>query len=189
MVKMVKGKALVPSRSGSTQNMAANITVVVRVRPLNERELGHNSRTVVQVIDENHLVFDPKEDLPPFFYQGVQQPSKNYLKRANKELRYTFDCVCGPNDSNEDVFEKATKDMLACLMEGYNCSVFVYGATGAGKTFTMIGSKEYPGITYLTMDHLFSTIGGLQIDREFEIGVSYIEVNTSFLKPVWNFST
>ncbi|XP_039748795.1 kinesin-like protein KIF18A isoform X2 [Pararge aegeria] len=174
MVKV--GTALVPSRSGSTQNMASNIKVVVRVRPLNDRELGQNNRTVIEVIDENRLVFDPKEDLPPFFYQGVQQPSKNYLKRANKELKFAFDCVCGPKTTNQDVFESATKDMLASLMEGYNCSVFVYGATGAGKTFTMIGSKEHPGITYLTMDHLFRTISGFQVDREFDIGVSYIEV-------------
>ncbi|XP_069354834.1 kinesin-like protein KIF18A isoform X2 [Maniola hyperantus] len=176
MVKMDKGTALVPSKSGSTQKMAANITVVVRVRPLNDRELGQNNRTVIEVVDENQLVFDPKEDLPPFFYQGVQQPSKNYLKRANKEMKFAFDSVCGPNATNQDVFESATKDMLAALMEGYNCSVFVYGATGAGKTFTMIGSKEHPGITYLTMDHLFHTINGFQMDREFDIGVSYIEV-------------
>ncbi|XP_045764886.1 kinesin-like protein KIF18A isoform X3 [Maniola jurtina] len=176
MVKMDKGTALIPSKSGSTQKMAANITVVVRVRPMNDRELGQNNRTVIEVIDENQLVFDPKEDLPPFFYQGVQQPSKNYLKRANKEMKFAFDSVCGPNASNQDVFESATKDMLAALMEGYNCSVFVYGATGAGKTFTMIGSKEHPGITYLTMDHLFHTINGFQMDREFDIAVSYIEV-------------
>ncbi|XP_023940061.2 kinesin-like protein KIF18A isoform X2 [Bicyclus anynana] len=173
---MVKTTAMVPSRSGSTQNMAANIKVLVRVRPFNAKELGQNNRTVIEVLDENQLVFDPKEDLPPFYYQGVQQPSKNYLKRANKELRFAFDCVCGPNRTNQDVFECATKDMLASLMEGYNCSVFVYGATGAGKTFTMIGSKEHPGITYLTMDHLFQTISGHQMDREFDIGVSYIEV-------------
>ncbi|KAM3961873.1 kinesin-like protein KIF18A [Aphomia sociella] len=171
-----KVKSLAPSKSGSTQNMAANIKVVVRVRPLNEKELDQNSRIVVDVVDDKMLVFDPKEEMRPFFYQGVQQPNKNFLKRANKELKFVFDNVCGQNASNKDVFETTTKDMLASLMEGYNCSVFVYGATGAGKTFTMIGNKEYPGITYLTMEHLFYTINSYEKEREFDIGVSYIEV-------------
>lgn len=186
MVKIERGPGLggpkgvptlVPSRSGSTQNMAANIRVVVRVRPLNDREKEQNNRIVVDVVDDKMLVFDPKEEMRPFFYQGVQQPNKNFLKRSNKELKFVFDHVCSQNSTNHDVFEIATKDMLNSLMEGYNCSVFVYGATGAGKTFTMIGNKEHPGITYLTMEHLFYTINSFEKDREFDIGVSYIEVS------------
>ncbi|CAH2107684.1 unnamed protein product [Euphydryas editha] len=185
MVKIEKGpvlgkaktsSSLVPSKSGSTQNMAANIKVVVRVRPLNDKEMDLNNRVVVDVVDDKMLVFDPKEEMRPFFYQGVQQPNKNFLKRANKELKFVFDHVCGQNASNQDVFETTTKDMLTSLMEGYNCSVFAYGATGAGKTFTMIGNKENPGITYLTMEHLFYTINSFEKEREFDIGVSYIEV-------------
>ncbi|XP_038210713.1 kinesin-like protein KIF18A isoform X1 [Zerene cesonia] len=180
MVKFERGpggpKLAAPSRSGSTQNMAANIKVVVRVRPMNSKEMEQNNRIVVDVVDDRMLVFDPKEEIRPFFYQGVQQPNKNFLKRGNKELKFVFDNVCGQNASNYDVFETTTKEMLPSLMEGYNCSVFVYGATGAGKTFTMIGSKENPGITYLTMEHLFYTINSFEKDREFDIGVSYIEV-------------
>lgn len=170
-------RAPMPSRFGSTQNMSANIKVVVRVRPLNDKEKELNNRVVVDVVDDRMLVFDPKEEARPFFYQGVQQPSKGYLKRANKELKCVFDHVCDMNATNDVVFETTTKDMLSTLMEGYNCSVFVYGATGAGKTFTMIGNIDNPGITYLTMDHLFYIMKSLQEDRYFDIAVSYIEVS------------
>lgn len=172
---------LVPSRCGSTQKMAANVRVLVRVRPLNNREIEKHNRIVVDVVDDKMLVFDPKEEIRPFFYQGVQQPNKGYMKRGNKELKFVFDHVCGQEASNNDVFEIATKNMLSSLMEGYNCSVFVYGATGAGKTFTMIGNKEHPGITYLTMEHLFYTLNSFEKDREFDIGVSYIEVSFFFI--------
>lgn len=172
------GGTMLPSRSGSTQNMAANIKVVVRVRPPNTRELEQNHRFVVELVDDKMLVFDPKEEQRPFFYQGVQQPKRNCLQRANKELKFVFDHVCGMEATNQDVFETTTKDILTSLMEGYNCSVFVYGATGAGKTFTMIGSLQSPGITYLTMEHLFYSINSMEKDREFKIGVSYIEVSS-----------
>lgn len=190
MVRVEKGPgagrpktgALVPSKCGSTQNMASNIKVAVRVRPLNDRELGENTRIVVDVVDDKMLVFDPKEEIRPFFYQGIQQPNKNFLKRANKDLKFVFDNVCGQSATNKDVFETTTKDMLASLMEGYNCSVFVYGATGAGKTFTMIGNIEHPGITYLTMEHLFYTINSFEKERVFDIGVSYIEVSCILIR-------
>ncbi|XP_047503917.1 kinesin-like protein KIF18B isoform X2 [Pieris napi] len=171
-----KGSVAAPSKTGSTQNMSANIKVVVRVRPLNMKEMQSNNRIVVDVVDDKMLVFDPKEETRPFFYQGVQQPNKNFLKRANKELKFVFDDVCGQEASNQDVFETTTKEIISSLMEGYNCSVFAYGATGAGKTFTMIGTQENPGITYLTMEHLFYTIESFEKDRDFDIGVSYIEV-------------
>ncbi|VVD04132.1 unnamed protein product [Leptidea sinapis] len=184
MVKFEKGPPLggpkiskaAPSKSGSTLDMASHIKVVVRVRPMCEKEKNQNNRTAVEVVDEQMLVFDPKEEDRPFFYHGVQQPNKNFLKRANKELKFVFDHVYSQDATNYDVFETTTKEMLSSLMEGYNCSVFAYGATGAGKTYTMIGSKEHPGITYLTMEHLFYSINSFEKDREFDIGVSYIEV-------------
>lgn len=176
--------SIVPSRCGSTQNMASNVKVVVRVRPMNDKELDRHCRNVVDVVDDKLLVFDPKEEAQSFFYQGVQQPTKGYLSRGNKELKFVFDHVCGEEACNSDLFDIATKDMLGSLMEGYNCSVFAYGATGAGKTFTMIGNSESPGITYLTMEHLFHTINSFQNDREFDIGVSYLEVSCYVLDIV-----
>jgi kinesin family member 18/19 len=43
-------------------------------------------------------------------------------------------------------------------MQGYNASVFAYGATGAGKTYTMLGTEEQPGIMMLSIDELFNSI-------------------------------
>jgi kinesin family member 18/19 len=56
-----------------------------------------------------------------------------------------FDSVFNDEATNDDVFEKCTKPLVNSVMNGFNCSVFVYGATGAGKTFTMLGSEENPG--------------------------------------------
>lgn len=61
------------------------------------------------------------------------------------------------------------------------CLVFVYGATGAGKTFTMLGSKTSPGITYLTIMELYRQMDTLTSDREFELAVSHLEVSRYFL--------
>lgn len=54
--------------------------------------------------------------------------------------------------------------------------VFVYGATGAGKTHTMLGNDTSPGIIYLTMRSLYSEIEKLKEEKHFDIGISYLEV-------------
>lgn len=54
--------------------------------------------------------------------------------------------------------------------------MFVYGATGAGKTHTMLGNFSERGITFMTMEYLFSQMEYLENERKFDIGISYLEV-------------
>lgn len=61
-------------------------------------------------------------------------------------------------------------------MQGYNASVFAYGATGAGKTYTMLGTEENPGIMMLSIDELFNSIEDYSRERDYKIKVSYVEV-------------
>ncbi|XP_076649497.1 kinesin-like protein KIF18A [Halictus rubicundus] len=153
-----------------------SIKVIVRVRPQNERELQANCKSVVKVFDDKMLIFDPKEEENPFFYHGVAQKGRDLLRKQNKELQFIFDKIFNMHSTNSDVFEGSTKDLIASLLDGYNCSVFAYGATGAGKTHTMLGSNEDPGITYRTVAELFSQIEKQGEHREFNLGVTYLEV-------------
>ncbi|XP_046410875.1 kinesin-like protein KIF18A [Neodiprion fabricii] len=155
---------------------AANVRVIVRVRPENERELQGNQRIIVKTIDDKMLIFDPKAEENPFYYQGVAQKGRDLLKKQNKEMEFIFDRVFDSTATNLDVFQGSTKNVITTLLDGYNCSVFVYGATGAGKTHTMLGGDGDPGITYLTMAELFSEINEQSERKEFNLGVSYLEV-------------
>ena len=51
-----------------------------------------------------------------------------------------------------------TKDLIDVIFSGFNCSVFVYGATGSGKTHTMLGKENNPGITLRTVVELYKRI-------------------------------
>ena len=57
-------------------------------------------------------------------------------------------------------------------------SVFAYGATGAGKTHTMLGSAEHPGVMFHTMMDLFSRIEQMKETKICDVAVSYLEVQT-----------
>lgn len=134
-------------------------------------------RSVVKVENDNILIFDPEEECEPFFYHGIIQTRRDLLRRYNKNMRFHFDCIFPDNSQNVDIFGKTTQVLIASLMEGCNCSVFAYGATGAGKTYTMLGQNCNPGITLLTMQDLFQRKQELSEERDFEIGVTYLEVN------------
>lgn len=54
--------------------------------------------------------------------------------------------------------------------------MFAYGATGAGKTYTMLGTMESPGITFSAVMALFSQIDDCKNDRVYDVSVSYLEV-------------
>ncbi|XP_020295701.1 kinesin-like protein KIF18A [Pseudomyrmex gracilis] len=153
-----------------------SIKVIVRVRPDNEYELQNNGRTVIEVVDDKMLIFDPKEQATPFFFHNVAQKGRDMLKKQNKQLQFIFDRIFDRTSTNIDVFEGSTKSLISSLLEGYNCSVFAYGATGAGKTHTMLGNKEDPGITYRTVAELFSEIETQSKHREFNLGVTYLEI-------------
>lgn len=150
--------------------------VVLRVRPLSRREMEQNQRSIIRVADEGTIIFDPEEEEDEFFFHGMKQSHRDITKRVNKKLTMTFDRVFDNAASNLDVFANAMKPLVASVMHGYNCSAFVYGATGAGKTYTMLGGEESPGITYLTMKELFNQIEAMSEDRKFDIGISYLEV-------------
>ncbi|KAL7733782.1 hypothetical protein ACLKA6_011505 [Drosophila palustris] len=153
-----------------------NIKVVVRVRPYNRREQEQNQRCIIKVMDRSSLLFDPDEEDDEFFFQGTKQQYRDISKRTNKKLSMEYDRVYDIDRTNEDLFMECTAPLVDAVLDGYNCSVFVYGATGAGKTFTMLGSDNCPGITFLTMRDLFEKIQNQQDTRKFDVGVSYLEV-------------
>eukprot|EP00062_Callorhinchus_milii_P023437 gi/632982277/ref/XP_007908049.1/ PREDICTED: kinesin-like protein KIF18B isoform X1 [Callorhinchus milii] len=153
-----------------------NVTVVVRVRPESHREQDGNHHTVVQVVDEQVLVFDPKEDTSEGVFAEVKFRGRAAPSRKNKDLKFVFDRVFDQSATQEDLFEFATKNILEGVLNGYNCSVFAYGATGAGKTHTMLGTAEQPGVMYFTMVELYKRIEQLKDEKSCEVAVSYLEV-------------
>lgn len=97
------------------------VQVVVRVRPLTPRELESQRRPVVQVVDEQVLVFDPEE--PDGGFLGLKWGSTHEgPKKKGKDLTFVFDRVFGEAASQQDVFQHTTHSILDSFLQGYNCS-------------------------------------------------------------------
>ncbi|KFW62657.1 Kinesin-like KIF18A, partial [Pygoscelis adeliae] len=152
-----------------------HVKVVVRVRPESQKEKDGNFSKVVHVVDQHILVFDPKEEEVSFFH-GKRLTHRDINKRKKKDLKFVFDAVFAESSSQSEVFEHTTKSVIDGFLNGYNCTVLAYGATGAGKTHTMLGSPEDPGVMYLTMMALYNCMDQIKEDKICNVAVSYLEV-------------
>ncbi|XP_078077143.1 kinesin-like protein KIF18A [Mustelus asterias] len=159
----------------STESDVCNhVKVFIRVRPENSREQTGRHHKVVHVVDKHMLVFDPKVEEINYSY-GCKVQRRDLNKRKNRDLQFVFDRVFGDDSSQSDIFEE-TKSILESVFNGYNCTVFAYGATGSGKTHTMLGSPEQPGVMYRTMKELYNRIEQVKDEKCCDVAVSYLEV-------------
>lgn len=147
-------------------SFSIKLKVALRVRPPNDKERRTKHKIVVHVTDDQSLILLPKK-------KGDRCETE---QQYNKDTLFIFDKVFNQNSQNEDVFNEVVKDLITSLLDGFNCSVFFYGATGTGKTHTMFGKPNAPGIIFLTIQELFDCVDLLKAERDFKINVSYLEI-------------
>ncbi|XAR61991.1 Plus-end-directed kinesin ATPase [Bertholletia excelsa] len=90
-------------------------------------------------------------------------------------VSYAFDHVFDGDCTNERVYELLTREIIDAAVEGFNGTAFAYGQTSSGKTYTMNGSENDPGIIHRAVKDIFAKIQ-MKTDREFLIRVSYMEI-------------
>ena len=103
-------------------NVSDNVRVIVRVRPPNDVEKNTQGKNVVEIMNENILIFDPKEEASPCLGRSRKRHHRDIRKRRQKDLKFAFDRVFGWTSSNDEIFEQTTKTVLDGLLGGYNSS-------------------------------------------------------------------
>ena len=154
-----------------------NILVCVRCRPLSFSEKQLSSNEIIRIMDNKMVVL-----IDPIEYNGHKQIFKN----RSKEQTYAFDFAFDKNCSQYTVFENSTKFLIEGVVNGYNATVFAYGATGAGKTYTMLGNDNNPGIMPLTLKELFNKVNSFN-DREYKLKFWYLEIYNENIRDLLKF--
>ena len=101
-----------------------------------------------------------------------------------KDQTFGFDRIFDENVTQAEVYEGTTKDLLDSVLDGYNATVFAYGATGCGKTHTITGTIQQPGIIFLTMQELFERITERSGEKVEEISLSYLEIYNETIRDL-----
>ena len=140
------------------EESAGNINVVCRFRPLNAKEKEISNSVCVSFPSQNTVTINQHEGPP---------------------LSFTFDKVFPSASTQEEVYEFSAKSIVESVMKGFNGTVFAYGQTSSGKTYTMTGdlnSQAYMGITPRMISTVFDTIYSEAENIEFTVKVSFCEI-------------
>ncbi|XP_045061523.1 LOW QUALITY PROTEIN: kinesin-like protein KIF1A [Coregonus clupeaformis] len=157
----------------------ASVKVAVRVRPFNSREIGKDSKCIIQMSGNTTTILNPK------------QPKEN--KSFNFDHSYWSHT--SPEDINfagqQQVYKDIGEEMLLHAFEGYNVCIFAYGQTGSGKSYTMMGKpdlKDQEGIIPLMCEDLFTKFNDSNNDnsKSYSVEVSYMEIYCERVRDLLN---
>lgn len=139
-------------------------------------------RKVINVVDDRMLIFDPPDTNPTARMQRAAFPTSSTARI--REHRFVFDRLFDEEAAQEEVYANTTRPLLDSVLDGYNATVFAYGATGCGKTHTISGTPRAPGIIFLTMKELFERINDLRDTKHVDVSLSYLEIYNETIRDL-----
>ncbi|XP_020099000.1 kinesin-like protein KIN-7A [Ananas comosus] len=148
------------STPGGSRVKEEKIFVTVRVRPLSKKEEALKDQITWECIDNQTVLY--------------KTPSQD---RASSPASYCFDRVFGPSCLTETVYQEGAKEVALSALKGINATIFAYGQTSSGKTYTM------RGITESAVNDIYKHIENTP-EREFVIKISAMEIYNEIVKDL-----
>jgi hypothetical protein len=143
-----------------SQGKTETVKVAIRVRPMNALEKKNNSTNCVEVDKASNQVSVIKPD-------------------TKEEKTFQYDYVYPPGTSQRQIYDETAFPLVESVFEGYNGTIFAYGQTGCGKTFTMMGDHKDPdlrGVIPNTFSHIFGYISSEGQSKKFLVRCSFLEI-------------
>jgi len=143
------------------------------LRPMAKKEKETGSTSCVRIVNKRDVYITE---------YGLET---DYLRLKRVRGRhFTFDVAFPDTTSQQEVYNCTTADLVEGVLQGRNGSVFCYGATGAGKTYTMLGTVNNPGVMVLAIKDLFMKLRQRSRDGEHVVRLSYLEVYNEMVRDL-----
>ncbi|XP_063615990.1 kinesin-II 95 kDa subunit-like [Penaeus indicus] len=143
-------------------NEAETVKVVVRCRPMNEQETANGYKRVVDMDVD----------------RGVVEISNVKGAETDPKKTFTFDAVYDWNSKQLELYDETFRPLVDSVLNGFNGTIFAYGQTGTGKTYTMEGVRDDPeqrGVIPNSFEHIFNHIARSS-NQQYLIRSSYLEI-------------
>uniref|UniRef100_A0A4W3ILQ6 Kinesin family member 13B n=1 Tax=Callorhinchus milii TaxID=7868 RepID=A0A4W3ILQ6_CALMI len=140
-----------------------------------------NTKCIVDV-EDNQTILRPTN---PSLSKGDSREAHNNLQPFSSLQIFAYDhCFWSIDESvtekfagQDVVFKCLGEDLLQNAFKGYNACIFAYGQTGSGKSYTMMGTKDKPGLIPRLCSTLFErTLQEENDEQSFKVEVSYMEI-------------
>jgi hypothetical protein len=178
------GNAFPKTISTKEKTKNESIKVCIRVRPLLEHEdsefwvMDRVNNTISTINtsqsyksndlsrgDASSSISGKEKDLRKLLIDSVYTPHS-----------FSFDKIYDNNSNSQLIYKEICRDITKSVINGYNGTVFMYGQTTSGKTFTMLGTPKSPGLLPCALRDTFSMIQKEANPGAFNVSCSYIEI-------------
>ncbi|XP_011878634.1 PREDICTED: uncharacterized protein LOC105567951 [Vollenhovia emeryi] len=164
----------------------ANIKVAVRIRPVSVRELNLTGSAVVVRAESNEISLT-----------NLKISSSKVGDSRERTRRYDFDYCFDSSDpeaknyaTQATIYETLGQSIMDAMFSGYNSCLVAYGQSASGKTYTMMGTKEDPGLIPRLCEGIFSKIEQKsEHERIYRVTVSYLEIYNERVRDLLKPST
>ena len=187
-IKNTPNNSQSPNRPINDQSLSSkfsknNMLVAVRTRPLSKSEQEDSNFNTISVPEKDIIKLSMPTEYIPDDMSGIFLAGEQIKILKLKEITYEYDFVFGENSTQEEVYENTTASLIKQVVEGYSAMIMAYGATGSGKTYTMVGKGEKVGLMIRAIRDLFNFVNSQQ-DKVYNIKITYIEVYNEILKDL-----
>eukprot|EP01062_Namystynia_karyoxenos_P032477 TRINITY_DN2396_c0_g1_i2.p1 TRINITY_DN2396_c0_g1~~TRINITY_DN2396_c0_g1_i2.p1 ORF type:complete len:1163 (+),score=477.56 TRINITY_DN2396_c0_g1_i2:89-3577(+) len=146
---------------GEKSRASENVRVVVRVRPLSQQESHRGERDIVNLNIPAGVVVTPRE-------------------HSEEPKTWHFNAVYNNSFTQRDIFREEAVPLIDYVFQGYNATIFAYGQSGSGKTYTMSGHHDSdPGILPQTLQYFFEKLKEstkLEPKKTFTLRLVFVEI-------------
>ncbi|XP_072388088.1 uncharacterized protein [Diabrotica undecimpunctata] len=154
------------------------LKVAVRVRPMSQRETEIESVPVISVLNEESLEII-----------NIKVPEQNVGDSRERVRRFTFDYCFHENSQQNYIFDKVEGVISKSLQQRNHACVLAYGQSSTGKTHTMMGVPEDPGLIPNFCNRIFGYLQETAIGEEIanmKVSISYLEIYNEKVRDLLN---
>ena len=180
----------------NNNNKTTTIKVAIRLRPL----LPHEDFEYWVIDPINNLIktsFDSnynkhyKKDKNNSYLQDPNSINQILLDNIYIPQSFKFDKIFTKETTSEKIYLDMCQDIIKGFLNGINGTIFTYGQTTSGKTYTMLGNVDYPGILPCSLKNLFDLLEmkKKEINFNYNLYCSYVEIYNEIIHDLIGDST
>ncbi|XP_045067146.1 kinesin-like protein KIF3C [Coregonus clupeaformis] len=145
------------------------VKVVVRCRPLNRKEAA--AAGVTGTPGGRGGIVEMDVHLGQVVLRNPRAPS------GEPQKTFTFDSVYDTSSKQRDLYDETVRPLIDSVLDGFNGTIFAYGQTGTGKTYTRPESR---GIIPNAFERVFTT------EHQYLVRASYLEIYREEIRDLYN---
>ena len=154
-----------------------NIITILRVRPETMREKNYSNIKIIKIQSTSSMkLISPIEY--NYFLEGSKfiNDDRGLEVTKTEEYSYRFDHIFDYTSQQSQVYEYSTSFLVKNIFEGFNSTIFAYGSIGSGKSYTMFGTNDKPGIIIRAINHIFTIMKNKGINTNYDLQISFFKI-------------